>query len=301
MASGAMCAGSTPVWCIFFILITGRKGHEFVPIRIFSLEILSLFLKGQKMELEIRLNKYLSECGVCSRRQADEWIQQGKVKVNGEVAEMGRKVTKKDKITLNGKEVKLEEKKVVLALYKPAGVECTAAKEVEQNVVSFVNYPIRVYPVGRLDKESEGLLLLTNDGYLSNEICKARNYHEKEYVVTVREEINKEFLDQMRAGVYLSELEVTTRPCKVEKIGKFTFKIILTQGLNRQIRRMCRELSFHVTKLKRIRVLNVTLENLKPGEYRELSKQEIDSILKMLKKQKEPGKRKNETGERKKV
>ena len=234
------------------------------------------------MELEVRLNKYLSECGVCSRRQADEWIQQGKVKVNGEVAEMGRKVTRADNVTLNGKKVEPEEKKVVLDLYKPAGIECTAAKEVEQNVVSFVDYPIRVYPVGRLDKESEGLLLLTNDGYLSNEICKARNYHEKEYVVTVREEVSREFLDKMRAGVYLSELDVTTRPCKVEKIGKFTFKIILTQGLNRQIRRMCRELSYHVVKLKRIRVLNITLEHLKPGEYRELSKKEIDTIIRML-------------------
>ena len=248
------------------------------------------------MELEVRLNKYLSECGVCSRRQADEWIQQGKVKVNGEVAEMGRKVTKHDKVTLNGRIVEPEEKKVVLALYKPAGIECTAAKEVEQNVVSFVDYPIRVYPVGRLDEESEGLLLLTNDGYLSNEICKARNYHEKEYVVTVREEVTKDFLDKMRNGVYLSELHATTRPCKVEKIGKFTFKIILTQGLNRQIRRMCRELSYHVIKLKRIRVLNITLEHLRPGEYRELSKQEIDTIMKMLSQKKHYGSGRNESG-----
>lgn len=227
----------------------------------------------------IRLNKYLSEIGYCSRREADRLIADGKVTVNGKVPQMGSKVTDADVILVDGDPVQKEEKKVLLILNKPRGIVCTTAKFAnEENVVDYVNYPIRVYPVGRLDKDSQGLILLTNQGDLVNKLMRSGNRHEKEYVVTVDKPVTEEFLKGMRAGVYLEELDVTTRPCTVEKIDIVTFKIILTQGLNRQIRRMCEALGYKVKKLKRIRIMNIELKDLPVGKWREATKEE-ESLL----------------------
>ena len=227
----------------------------------------------------IRLNKYLAQCGVCSRRDADRLIESGKVLVNGIPAAMGQTVTPEDNIQVGKKLLQGREKKVVLACYKPVGVTCTerdahAAKKISD----MIKYPVRVTYAGRLDKDSEGLLILTNDGELIDAMMRGANGHEKEYIVKVDKEITDSFIEKMAQGVHLRELEVTTRPCEVSKIGKYTFKIILTQGLNRQIRRMCKELGFTVKELKRVRVMNVLLGDLKPGAYRELTKQEVQVL-----------------------
>ena len=234
-------------------------------------------LKEQKSNTEeIRLNKFLSDAGFCSRRQADRLIEEGHVKVNNETALMGQKVTLLDKVTVDGKEVSREEEQIVIAFNKPVGVECTTDKNNPDNIVDYINYKKRIYPIGRLDKNSQGLILLTNDGALVNNILKASNYHEKEYVVTVDKPITEEFIKQMSKGVKI--LDQVTRPCVVKKVNKHTFNIILTQGLNRQIRRMCETLGFKVQKLKRVRIMGVHLDNLPIGNYRNLTNSELDSL-----------------------
>lgn len=230
----------------------------------------------QGMEESIRINKYLAMSGVCSRREADKLIEQGKVTVNGKIATPGDKVGVGDKVCVGKKEVGTEGKKVVLAFYKPRGVTCTEKdKHAEKIITDLVKYPVRVTYAGRLDKESEGLLLLTNDGDLIQTMMKGSNNHEKEYVVKTDKEITTEFISKMEQGVYLEELEITTKPCKIKQVGRFTFHITLTQGVNRQIRRMCKTLGYEVQNLKRVRVMNITLEGLKNGEFRELSKEEL--------------------------
>lgn len=231
---------------------------------------------------QVRLNKYLAECGVCSRRDADKLIEQGRVSVNGVTAAMGSKVADGDKVAVNGKILQGKNDRVVLAFYKPVGVTCTEKdRHAEKMIKDVVHYPVRLTYAGRLDKDSEGLLLLTNDGNLIEAMMKGANRHEKEYIVKVDKEITPDFLSGMSEGVYLEELHVKTRPCTTEQIGKFTFRIILTQGVNRQIRRMCQNFGFQVKSLKRIRVMNVKLDGLNAGKYRELTGQELDVLYEM--------------------
>ena len=233
---------------------------------------------------QIRLNKYLSEQGVCSRREADRLMEAGKVTVDGHVAAMGEKVTGQETILCNGKGIGKAAggkkiKPVLLIVNKPRGVVCTTSdKDRALNVVELVKYPARVYPVGRLDKDSEGLLLMTNQGDLANRIIHAGSLHEKEYMVTVDQPFNAAFIKKMRDGVELKELKVTTRPCEVEAIGPKTFKIVLTQGLNRQIRRMCEELGYYVVTLKRIRIMNIHLGKLKTGDFRRATPKELEEL-----------------------
>lgn len=230
------------------------------------------------MELT-RVNRYLAECGVCSRREADKLIEEGRVFINGRKARNGDKVGEKDSVELNGKWIRGKNSKAVLAFYKPVGVVCTQKdKHAEKKILDYVKYPVRVTYAGRLDKDSEGLLLLTNDGLLIDRMMRASQFHEKEYIVKVSRELTQEFLESMRQGVCLPELKTTTRACEVEQLGKYTFRIVLTQGLNRQIRRMCRELGQQVQSLKRIRVMNVSLGSLRPGEYRELATEELQEL-----------------------
>lgn len=230
-----------------------------------------------------RLNKYLSDAGVCSRRAADAAIEAGQVMVNGEVAVMGMKVTSDDTVLFNGKPVSNKSKKEVLIAYnKPAGIVCTAEKREKNNIIDHLNYPERIYPIGRLDKDSTGLILLTNQGDLVNKIMRAVNAHEKEYVVTVDKEITADFIKKMGNGVYLDELEVTTRKCQIKKLGPNKFNIILTQGLNRQIRRMCQALGYHVRTLKRVRIMNINLGDLKEDTYRDITPSELKKLKKML-------------------
>ena len=230
----------------------------------------------------IRLNKYLSEAGVCSRREADRLIEAGRVTVDGVRAVPGMKVSEEQKICVGKKVIQGAEQKVVLAVNKPAGIVCTGDVKVKNNIIRFLHYPVRVTYAGRLDKDSEGLLIMTNDGDLINGMMRARFSHEKEYKVTVNKEITPEFIEKMSRGVHIRDreknLDAVTRPCKVRKNGKYTFSIILTQGLNRQIRRMCEALGYKVTTLKRIRIMNVELGNLKPGEVRELTERELKEL-----------------------
>ncbi len=228
---------------------------------------------------KIRLNKYLADHGVCSRREADSLIEQGRVVVNGQTAAKGCKVTEQDSISVNGKLLQGRPQKVVLAFYKPVGVTCTERdKHAEKIINDYVKYPVRVTYAGRLDKDSEGLLLLTNDGDLIEAVMRGVHRHEKEYIVKVNKEIEPLFLEKMAAGIYLPELKQTTRPCEIRQTGKYTFQIILTQGLNRQIRRMCKACGYEVKQLKRIRVMNIQLENLTPGKYREVQGQELEQL-----------------------
>lgn len=226
-----------------------------------------------------RLNKYLAHAGVCSRRDADRLIEQGRVLVNGRLPSPGQSVCEGDEVTVSGRRVQTRKKNVVLAFYKPSGVTCTERDAHAEKIISdLVHYPLRVTYAGRLDRDSEGLLLLTNDGDLIQGMMKGANRHEKEYIVKVDKEITPEFLSEMAAGIYLKDLHLKTRECRLEKIGKFTFKIVLTQGVNRQIRRMCGACGFQVKGIKRIRVMSVTLGDLKPGEYRELSEKETEGL-----------------------
>lgn len=225
-----------------------------------------------------RLNKYLAECGVCSRREADKLIESGAVLVNGRVAEMGCKVTEADEVRV-GKKVLGKARKAVLAFYKPVGVTCTEKDKYAEKIINdYVKYPVRVTYAGRLDKDSEGLLLLTNDGDLIDAVMRGVHQHEKEYIVKVNKELTDDFVKKMSTGVYLPELKVTTRPCEVERVGKFTLRIVLTQGLNRQIRRMCKELGYQVASLKRVRVMNIKLIKLVPGKYREIEGEELAEL-----------------------
>lgn len=231
------------------------------------------------MSETVRINKYIANAGVCSRRDADKLIDTGKVTVNGKMAVQGMTVTSQDTVCVNGKVIKAKDDKVVLAFYKPIGITCTERdKFAEKTILEYVKYPVRVTYAGRLDKDSEGLILLTNDGNLIQALMKGSHHHEKEYVVQVDKEITKDFLEKMTAGVYLPELDRTTRPCVVEQVGKLTFKIILTQGLNRQIRRMTKELGYNVTSLKRIRIERITIDGLKIGQYRELTEKEKENL-----------------------
>lgn len=227
----------------------------------------------------MRLNKYLAHCGVCSRRDADKLIEQGQVLVNGRTALAGMAVCPEDMVTVSGRPVRASQERVVLAFYKPLGVTCTEKdRHAERIVADVVDYPIRVTYAGRLDKDSEGLLLLSNDGDLIQAMMKGANRHEKEYLVRVNKEITREFLEKLAGGVYLEELDITTRECRVEQVSGFTFRMVLTQGVNRQIKRMCRACGYHVRALKRVRVMHVTLGDLKPGEYRELGREDIERL-----------------------
>lgn len=229
----------------------------------------------------IRLNKYLSAAGICSRREADRLIAGGTVLVDGVPADMGMKVTDKNVILVNGEPVQPQQEMVILAVYKPEGIVCTTAEHKgEHNIVNLVNYPKRVYPIGRLDKASEGLILMTNYGEIADKILRGSNYHEKEYLVTINKPVTLEFLNAMRSGVPI--LDTVTRPCTVKKVSHDTFRIVLTQGLNRQIRRMCEALGCRVTFLKRLRVMNVELGDLQPGEYREVKGKEREALLASL-------------------
>ena len=225
-----------------------------------------------------RINKFLSEIGYCSRRAADKLIEQGRVKINGEVPLMGTKVSKEDEVSVNGKVVHRTKKKkmVYIAFNKPRGIVCTTDQVREKdNIIDYINYPTRIFPIGRLDKPSEGLIFLTNDGDIVNKILRARNNHEKEYEVTVNKPVTKEFVQEMQNGVPI--LDTVTRKCKVNHTGKNTFKIILTQGLNRQIRRMCEYLGYDVRKLKRIRIMNIKLD-IPVGTYRDFTAKELNQI-----------------------
>lgn len=241
----------------------------------------------------IRLNKYLSEAGVCSRREADRLIESGIVTVDGKTAAPGMKVEDGQEVRVGKKVVKSKTKKTVLAVYKPAGIVCTEDKREKKNIIRFLNYPVRVTYAGRLDKDSEGLLIMTNDGDLINGMMRARYAHEKEYKVKVNKEITPEFIEKMSRGVHIRDkeknLDAVTRPCTVKKTGKYTFSIILTQGLNRQIRRMCEALGYKVDVLKRIRIMNVELSNLKPGQVRELTEQELKELYGTVKERENAG------------
>ena len=235
------------------------------------------------MEDNIRLNKFLSDAGVCSRRAADKAIEAGEVLVNGKPAVMGQRISEGDKVEYAGKLVSNADKKPILLAYnKPAGIVCTAEKREKNNIVDHLNYPKRIYPIGRLDKDSTGLILLTNQGDLVNKIMRAVNAHEKEYVVSVDKEITGDFIKKMSDGVYLDELEVTTRKCKVRKLSKYEFNIILTQGLNRQIRRMCQMLGYRVKTLKRVRIMNIKLADLKEDTYRDVTAEELAVLTSLL-------------------
>ena len=230
----------------------------------------------------MRINKYLAECGVCSRREADKYIEQGKVKVNQKIAVSGMQVSEQDVVEVFGKVIEPKNRKIVLAYYKPIGVTCTEKDaHADKTIIQALNYPVRLTYAGRLDKDSEGLIIMTNDGDLIQNMMKGANGHEKEYLVKVNKEITKEFLEKMSQGVYLKELDQKTRPCKLEQIGKFTFRIILTQGLNRQIRRMCQEFGYKVTSLRRDRVVNVELKGLRSGQFRELQGEELAQLYEL--------------------
>lgn len=229
----------------------------------------------------LRLNKYISESGICSRREADKFIEAGSVYINGVLATVGTKVSPTDTVVVGGKTIKPKSNKVYIALNKPVGITCTTENHVKGNIIDFVNYHERIFPIGRLDKPSEGLIFLTNDGDMVNKILRAGNNHEKEYVVSVDKSITKEFINAMENGIPI--LGTITKKCRVSKIGKYTFNIILTQGLNRQIRRMCEYLGFKVTSLKRIRIMNVSLDNLPTGKWRYLNDEEISTILNLTK------------------
>ena len=236
---------------------------------------------------ELRLNKFLSDAGICSRREADRLIEAGKVLIDGKLAVLGDKVTDSQLVTVNGQEVRRNDELILLALNKPEGIECTTDASNPDNIVDFIGYPKRVYPIGRLDKNSTGLILLTNTGELVDQILRSSNLHEKEYVVTVDHKISPDFLKQMSEGVEIyidnEDRTVTTRKCKTEQIDELSFSVILTQGFNRQIRRMCKALGYRVTSLKRIRVMNIRLGDLKEGCWREVTEEEIKELLSALK------------------
>lgn len=235
------------------------------------------FMDGQG----VRINKYLSEAGVCSRREADRQAAEGNITVDGETAQMGTRVFPGQTVLFKGKPIKKEEEMILLAFHKPAGIVCTAEKREKANVIDYINYPKRIYPVGRLDKDSEGLLLLTNNGDIVNKMMRAGNMHEKEYLVTVNKPVTESFLRGLSGGVPLVELHTTTRKCRVERVGKREFRIVLTQGLNRQIRRMCEYFGYRVEKLVRVRIMNIELGSLKSGTYREVTEEEYKKLLEL--------------------
>lgn len=248
-------------------------------------------VENKEEKREERLNKWLSQMGVCSRREADRLIEAGKVWVDGSPAAMGQKVKPGQMVVCDGVPVNggsgadsRKPKPVLLVVNKPRGIVCTTSdKDRAMNIVEYLDYPERIYPVGRLDKDSEGLLLMTNQGDLVNKIMRSGNAHEKEYIVTVDHAVTAEFMDQMAKGVYLKELDVGTRPCRLHKVGEKTFSIVLTQGLNRQIRRMCEACGYHVKQLVRVRIMNLCLGNLKTGESRKVTPEEYRELTRLLK------------------
>lgn len=228
----------------------------------------------------MRINKFLSEAGIVSRRGADKWIEEGRITINGVKAELGSKVEPGDDVRADGKSVKHEEPYVYIVLNKPVGITSTTERHIQGNIVDFVNHPLRIFHIGRLDKDSHGLILLTNDGDIVNEILRAENEHEKEYIVKVDLPLTQDFLQEMSEGVEI--LGTKTLPCKVEKLSSNIFKITLTQGLNRQIRRMCSALGYEVKSLQRIRIMNIHIDGLSIGKWRDLTKDELDELFKML-------------------
>lgn len=228
----------------------------------------------------MRINKYLSDTGFCSRREADRLVGQGLVTIDGLKAQLGDRVSPEQKVCVRGREVAPRHEDVLLAFHKPKGVVCTTQRRERNNIVDYIKYPVRIYPVGRLDKDSEGLILMTNQGNIVNKMMRSGNAHEKEYVVKVNKEITPEFLKKMAAGVPI--LDTVTRPCVVTSVGKKTFRIILTQGLNRQIRRMCEYLGYQVVRLQRVRIMNIELGNLPMGEYREVTPAELQVLQAMI-------------------
>ena len=236
----------------------------------------------------MRLNKFLASIGVCSRREADRAIEAGRVMINGQVVELGATVGDEDLVSFDGRYIGMGKdvekiKPIIIAFNKPEGVVCTTSdNDGAMNVVDYIGMKERIYPVGRLDKDSSGLLLLTNQGALTNTLLRAANYHEKEYIVKVNKDIDDEFIEKMSNGIYLYELKTKTRKCKVKKLNKNTFSIVLTQGLNRQIRRMCAACGRKVQKLNRVRIVNIKLEGLAVGDYRNLSEEEIRRLYKEL-------------------
>lgn len=230
---------------------------------------------------EMRLNKYLSDAGICSRREADRLIEAGKVLIDGRAAMMGERVNPKQKILVHGKGITREREKILIAFHKPRGIVCTTSKKDPDNIIDYLKFEKRIYPIGRLDKDSEGLILLTNQGELVDKILRGSNHHEKEYIVMVNRNITEEFLNSLRNGVPI--LNTITKPCEVQQIGERSFQIILTQGLNRQIRRMCEYLGYRVVHLKRIRVMNIHLGRLKSGTYRNVTQEEYRRLKEILK------------------
>ena len=231
----------------------------------------------------VRLNKYLSEAGICSRREADRLIEMGKVFVDGKVAATGQKVLPTQEVTVEGKQARREKEMILLAVNKPRGVLCsTDDRWGDTTIHALLHYPKRIFPIGRLDKDSEGLLLMTNHGDILNKIMRSGNYHEKEYEVEIDRPVNAHLIQKLQQGVWLPGLKVKTRPCKVKKIGERKFSILLTQGLTRQIRRMCQECGCKVMRLKRVRIMNMTLGDLKTGEYREVSDAEIEELYERI-------------------
>ncbi|OUQ89743.1 23S rRNA pseudouridine synthase F [Brevibacillus brevis] len=228
----------------------------------------------------MRINKFISETGICSRREADKLIESKRVTINGQIAELGSTVASGDDVRIDGQPLGVKKKDVYIALNKPVGITCTTELHVKGNIIDFVNHPERIFPIGRLDKDSQGLILLTNDGDIVNKILRAENNHDKEYIVTVDKPITANFLHGMANGVRI--LGTTTKPCKVTKVSDRVFNIVLTQGLNRQIRRMCQAFGYQVRKLERVRIMNVALGNLKLGQWRNLTAKELTDLNKSL-------------------
>lgn len=224
----------------------------------------------------ISLNKFISATGICSRREADRWIEAGRVKLNGQLAKRGNRVEEGDEVTLDGKPLQAKADLVYIALHKPPGITCTTERQDPKNIIDFVKHPKRIFPIGRLDKPSTGLILLTNDGDIVNRILREENEHTKEYIVRVNRSITKDFINKMQSGIAI--LGTTTKPCQVEQLGKNLFKIVLTQGLNRQIRRMCETLDYKVVTLKRVRIMNIRLGKLPVGKWRDLTARELDIL-----------------------
>ena len=238
-------------------------------------------LYNRTRDEKIRINKYLSEAGICSRREADRMIEEGRITVNGKKAESGQKVSLEDEVCADNIPVHKNEKKVLLLFNKPRGIVCSTKQQFDETTVTdYLDYPLRVYPVGRLDKESQGLLLLTNEGDLVNKIMRAGNYHEKEYFVTVNKPVDREFVRRMSKGVPV--LDTVTRPCRVVQTGECSFRIILTQGLNRQIRRMCEYFGYRVQKLVRVRIMNIELGDLESGKYRDVTPEEFKKLKQLI-------------------
>ena len=228
----------------------------------------------------MRLNKFISETGICSRREADAWIEQGRVKVNGSIAELGTQVSEEDEVRVNGRIIGTRKKKhIYIALNKPTGITCTTERHIPGNIIDLIKHRERIFPIGRLDKESEGLILLTSNGNIVNEILRSENNHEKEYMVTVNRPVTDEFLAGMKRGVQLPDLKTTTKCCNISRVKPKTFRIILTQGLNRQIRRMCAVFGYEVTRLQRVRIINIKLDGLKSGRWRDLKPDELKGLL----------------------